>query len=420
MSNMLSYLRNFVFICLLAAFTTNSPWALEDTSAYENLLNTAWVGDLDKLEALIVNGADVKGDKGGAVLYDAAVGGKYAAVEMLIAHGANVNYRESTNGFTPLHRVVTYVSYKPLYQMDSFGRNKKIKMSDGLPPMEATMAQDKLKFAKLLIAHGADINARSMGGITPLHEVSTREMAELLIKHGADVNAQLKGNQGSPLDSTASNFPEVVDTLIAHGAEVNSKYLAKITSLHRAVENDQKTIVKLLIKRGADVLAKNENGDTPLSIAVRNDNTELAALVMSNDEQHFNASSKNGLTNLNSALRQKNVAMVKLLLARDFKIRDINQYNLPKFVMATELARVAQVNTRDKNGQVPLEYALESFDVVLNGRLNMEHALQCAEERKVLVELLIQHGADVNANSRDGKSLLHLIKLANEPSRVGS
>ena len=51
------------------------------------------------------------------------------------------------------------------------------------------------------LAAGADVNAKNQNGSTPLHEAATKDVAELLIAEGADVNA--KDDGWTPLHSAA-------------------------------------------------------------------------------------------------------------------------------------------------------------------------------------------------------------------------
>ena len=70
-----------------------------------------------------------------------------------------------------------------------------------------------IEIAELLIAKGADVNAREKGGGTPLHQATYGdhvEVAELLIVSGANVNAQDDGGY-TPTDYS---FGETASLLI--------------------------------------------------------------------------------------------------------------------------------------------------------------------------------------------------------------
>ena len=146
------------------------------------------------------------------------------------------------------------------------------------------------EIAELLIAKGADMEAKDVGGLTPLHFSETKEIAELLIANGANVNS--KSNKGwTPLYSVAlghwmpsknTGFKEVAELLIAEGADVNAKNGRNRTPLHNATLNGRKGIVELLIAAGADVNAKANSGTqlhTPLDVTIKQKHAEIADLL---------------------------------------------------------------------------------------------------------------------------------------------
>jgi hypothetical protein len=115
----------------------------------------------------------------------------------------------------------------------------------------AAFAGDK-EAAEMLLAHGADVDAKNQNGETPLNETALSEkggaaVAELLLDHGADVNA--KGGRGcTPLWDAAYGQKELLaELLVAHGADVNAKCYGK-TPLQAAGMN--MVIYKMLRKHG--------------------------------------------------------------------------------------------------------------------------------------------------------------------------
>jgi len=66
--------------------------------------------------------------------------------------------------------------------------------------------------------------------------------------------------------ATWDGHKEVVELLIAKGADVNAKDKYGKIPLHRACECE-KEIAELLLDKGADVNAKDNDGETPLDQA---------------------------------------------------------------------------------------------------------------------------------------------------------
>ena len=72
---------------------------------------------------------------------------------------------------------------------------------------------------------------------------------------------------------------EAVKQAIADGADVNARSEFGYTPLHFAAQNSRREIAELLIANGADVNAKNESGNTPLDKAINFNRTEIADLI---------------------------------------------------------------------------------------------------------------------------------------------
>jgi ankyrin repeat protein len=93
-----------------------------------------------------------------------------------------------------------------------------------------------------LIAEGADVNAADLEGLTPLHAAASRDSVE------------------------------VVRILLDAGAEVDARSNTGDTPLYNAVRNTTPaavSIMRLLRERGADPTIANEKGATPLRFVSR-------------------------------------------------------------------------------------------------------------------------------------------------------
>ncbi len=130
--------------------------------------NVRRVGELLEKNPSLVNSRDASGN---TPLHCAIGYFELGVVEKLLAHGADVNAPD-TNGTTPLHILAAGVPPNPP------------------PPPKSVpgigLQEIHLKIAQLLLAHGANLQARTGWGWTPLETAeksNTTYMAKLLREH---------------------------------------------------------------------------------------------------------------------------------------------------------------------------------------------------------------------------------------------
>lgn len=249
---------------------------IETNDSGAALLEAAKYGDMGLVEKLLLQGAKVDtGDaKGWTPLIFAAQSGNEKLVQILIAHGADVNRRTSTEtGSTVLCFAVEGGNLNVIQDLLNHGAVINGKARDGLTPLIFAAAHGQTKQAEFLISRGADVNLYGLvdnRGATwsPLMaaaNVENFEMLELLLKNGAEINATNNRGDTTLMELSKRSHPLLVKFLIAKGANVNARGPRGHTALIYAAYNGIVENIRLLLAAGADPFATATDDDDPHS-----------------------------------------------------------------------------------------------------------------------------------------------------------
>src|SRR5262249_9599321 len=131
-------------------------------------------------------------------------------------------------------------------------------------PLHVACRGNNLEIVKLLLAAGADVNAKGDDDRTPLHDAAgnkNAKFAELLIDKRADVRAASKFDKFTPLHRAAqAGATRTAPWRLARGADVEGGWDGKklnpsIPPLMFAAREGHVDVARLLLAKGAKVNA---------------------------------------------------------------------------------------------------------------------------------------------------------------------
>ncbi|XP_078070327.1 poly [ADP-ribose] polymerase tankyrase-1 isoform X1 [Mustelus asterias] len=259
---------------------------------------------------------------------------------------------------------------------------------------EACRNGDVLRVKRLV--DSGNVNAKDMAGrkSTPLHFAAgfgRKDVVEHLLQNGANVHARDDGGL-IPLHNACSfGHAEVVSLLLCHGADSNARDNWNYTPLHEAAIKGKIDVCIVLLQHGADPNIRNTDGKTAQDLA---DPSAKAVLTGEYKKDELLEAARSGneeklmalLTPLNVNCHASDGRKTAEPHPISLRCRNGNMstplhlaagYNRVRIVQLL-LQHGADVHAKDKGGLVPLHNA-------------------CSYGHYEVTELLLKHGACVNA-----------------------
>ena len=262
----------------------------------------------------------------------------------------------------------------------------------GATPLHYAAVLGTPEAVKILIAAGADVNARNTFDATPLVLAAySPEKVRLLLAAGADPKAKTKtGRSALIIAAGRAGTIAVVRSLLDAGCDVNEADTFGVSPLQLAAFEGQFETVRLLVSRGADVNAGDERGSTALQGAAGSLNADAVRFLLSKGADV-------NVSNYGSGkVRHGDVALTRLsalILAAPYG---------SVYLIRALLEAKADVNAQDGRGMTPLMAAVASENQDLN-----------------VVNALLKAGANVQAKDTDGATALDWARRVGNPLTVG-
>ena len=418
---------------------------------------------LDRIRTAGTDGADVNEAQpdGTRPIHWAVLKVDYELLDALIAKKAKADVTNEF-GSAPLAEAVKLADARMVKTLLDAGAGVEAANEDGQTALMLAIKTAELPLVEMLLKAGANVNAvEKFQNQTPLMwaAVAPRnasEMVKLLLSKGADVKARALytdwpnqisseprgqyrpvGGLTALLYASRNGCYDCVEALIGAGADVNVPTPEGVTPLMVALDNDHNDVAKLLLDRGANPHVADWWGRTALYITI--DRKEAAGGGRGGGGGGGGGGGR-GVATVSRGSAVSSMDIVNRLLAADV---DVNaEMNMHRPSRGGNSGRFGdeQLNT----GCTPLYRATEAGDLEVVRALLAKGANPNindmgftpflvaagvspggrggggAAPNTTLLDLMIQHGADVNAQVTGTRTYSMRISYMPPPDKEGT
>ncbi|XP_041349199.1 rabankyrin-5-like [Gigantopelta aegis] len=358
----------------------------------------------------------IEPESGSSLLHLSAQDGNQAAGIFLVRRGASVVHANN-KGETALH-IACQAGLTNLVQE---------LLAKGANPNAQTLTPPYLM--SNMASLGLDDNARPVTQQTPLHLAlgnNHNMVVEVFLAHKAEVSKSsnnliimpsfnIKDSQGQTVLGLAlwNGLHDLAAKILKAGANINEKNAEGLTLLHQAIEKQDTNSALFLIEHEADIEAKSPDSETPLQHAITR-HLPVVVDVLCKKGANMNVVNPSGNCPLWQALDTGQEDIAKCLVQQKC---DVNLWSPGPGCYQTLLHRAIDENNEhvacflirsgcDKNSPRREGTDCSNGEESRDGQSPLH--LACAWGLEMLVQCLMEHAADVNAQDAEGKTPIHV------------
>jgi uncharacterized protein len=395
------------------------------------LPEAARAADRETVNRLIAAGSPVDADEpdGTTALHWAVYHDDLAMTERLLDAGANVN-AANRNGATALTLACTHAGTAIVDRLLKAGADPSGGPS-GAPPLLACAQRGAVPAVQMLIARGADVNAKdSWRGQTPLMWAAAEnhsDLIEVLLAAGAAVDARSTGNFTALMFAVRQDAREAVRLLVAAGADVNLTGPNGQDVLRLAITNRHYTLAATLLDAGARPKVRDKQGRTPLHDLItsrspqRNSDNQFIAVGEGDSPQlsslelmkklAAHGADPNARAEPTPIVHERWTDKGIYSASRPLMDNGVNLGGATPYLLAAQAADVEAMRLLQTLGADPrlATYANNTAVMLAAGIGYVEGSRRYRPERDALeaVKLAATAGVDVNASNANGQTALH-------------
>jgi ankyrin repeat protein len=306
-------------------------------------------------------------------------------------------------------------------QMLKAGVDVNSRLNDGSTALHWAVLRDQEQAIATLLEAGADPVVINRNGISPLFlavQNGNTRIVSMLLDAGADPNTLSESGETILMTAAHTGTPEVVDMLLASGALVDARDPDfQQTALMIAVREGHSEVIDILLSHGAKVDARTRVGQEPVYLppckgtGCGSEGVGINRSGVPHRGERFDR--KGGMTPLLYAARDGSTEAARRLLENgaDLEIREANGITPLLMALLNNQLDVAYmlidhgaaINVDDFYGRSPLFAAVDYRNLDMNSDREDDPQDNYVDREPILdmIRYLLDHGADVNARTKE-------------------